>query len=97
MSIKKFIVKTVVKILIFACLMVIASSIVQSPIITNEIALGQMQNYNESFILMDTYSRLRPAIGAICAGITLLFTCNIACDTYKFVKTIKNKNEKEKN
>ncbi len=95
MKLKKFIIKTAAKVILFACVMIAAMAITQSPIITNEVALGQMHNSNEVHILMSIWPKLRQIISILCAGITILFAGNIVCDTYKFVKNIK-KNEKEK-
>lgn len=96
MKLKKFITKTAAKVILFACVMIVTMSIIQSPIITNEVALAQMYNSNEAHILMSMWPKIRQISIILCAGITILFASNIACDTYKFVKNIK-KNEKEKN
>lgn len=88
---KKFIIKTVVKVLIFVTLMIIVSSAAytSSIILTNEIALGQMQNSNEAFVVMNAYNEIKSIFGLIAGGIIILFTCVIARDTYKFFKNQK--------
>lgn len=87
----KFIIKTASKIIIFAFLMIVAAAIMSSlsPVVSNEIALGQMQNSDEAFILMNTYNKVRPVISAVFTGITIWFTCTIVRDTYKFFKNQK--------
>lgn len=95
MTLKKFITKTVVKVIMFVFVMAIISSIIQtmSPIISNGMALGQMENSDEMFVIMNTYNKVRPIVNATYAGITILFMYTIGRDTYKFVKN--HKNEKE--
>ena len=89
----KFIYKTASKIIIFSFLMIVAAAITSSmsPVVSNEMALGQMQNSNEVFVLMSTYNKIRPAVSAVFAGITIWFTCTIARDTCKFFKNQKEK------
>ena len=94
---KKFISKTIIKMIIFAILMSVILFIAQSvsPIVSNNLALGQMQNSDEAFVVMNTYNKARPIFNTIMVGICGLFTVAIAKDTYKFVKIIKTA-EKEK-
>ena len=97
MSTKKFIIKTVAKIIIFAIVSIIALTLLQSPIISNEIALGQMENSNELFLLMETYNKIRPFIVVIYSCIVLWFTGTVGYDTYKFIQTkLKEKTKDEK-
>ena len=93
MTIKKFIIKTTTKIIIYAIISTIALSLLTNPIITNELALGQMENSNELYLLMDTYNKIRPFISIIYGLITLLFAGTTICDIYKFIQTKKNKGE----
>ena len=97
MTYKRFIIKIARRIIWFACLMILVSTVAQSvsPIVSNEMALGQMQNSNEAYILMNTYNKVRPIITAVYSGIIIWFTSTIARDIYKFVKTKNTKNEKE--
>ena len=96
MTYKRFITKIARRIVWFACLMILVSvAQSMSPIVSNEMALGQMQNSNEAFILMDTYNKVRPVITVVYSGIIIWFTSTIARDIYKFVKTKNTKNEKE--
>lgn len=93
MATKKFIIKTFVKIIIYAIISTIALSLLTSPIITNELALGQMENSNELYLLMETYNKIRPFISVIYGFITVLFAGTIIGDIYKFIKTKINKGE----
>lgn len=91
---KQFIRKTIRKVFIFAFLMVIVSSVTQAmnPVVTNEMAMGQMQNSNEMYILMETYNKIRPVFSLIYGGIIVWFTYGIGRDIYKFAKTLTKEN-----
>jgi hypothetical protein len=93
MTTKKFIYKTIIKILIYAIISMIAIFILTNPIITNHIALGQMQNDDTLYLLMDAYYKIRPFVSFIYNCVTALFVGTIIYDTYKFIQTKKNKGE----
>lgn len=96
MRTKKFIIKTVVKIFVFAIISTIALSLIKSPVVTNQIAMGQMQNDDIAFIIMNNYNRLSAIITVAYGVITLGFIGKIAYDSYTFIKT-KEKKENEEN
>lgn len=86
--IKRFVKHTVRKIVIFAVLMFIVAAIAQSisPLVTNELALTQMQNSNEMYVLMNTYTKIRPIANTIFNTIIYVFVGIIIRDIYDFVK-----------
>lgn len=87
---KQFVKKTVRRTLIFAFIMIVVTAIGQSvsPMITNELALGQMQNSNETFVLMNTYNKIKPIFSALYSCVILWFMYTLGRDTYKFAKSI---------
>jgi hypothetical protein len=93
MSTKRFITKTITKVIIFAIVSIIAMTFLESPIISNQVALGQMENSNELFMLMETYNKIRPIISVIYSCIVIWFIGTVGYDIYKFIKT----KTKEKN
>lgn len=95
MTLKKFITKTIMKVIVFMFAMIIIGSIMQSmsPVISNEMALTQMENSNEMYILMNTYNKVRPIANAVYSGIIIFFVYTIGRDTYKFTKNYKNEKE----
>ena len=96
MSTKRFIITTTIKIIAFAIISTVAMTLLESPIISNNIALGQMENSDTLFMLMEIYNKVRPFVEVIYGCITVLFVSTVAYDTYKFIKTkIKEKNENE--
>lgn len=97
MTPKKLILKTAVKIIIFVLAMAIVAAVTQSPVITNEVALGQMQNSNEAYVLMNIWLKIRPMVDVLCTVAAICFVGNIVRDICKFIKTTKNNKEKEKN
>lgn len=97
MTTAKFIRKTAVKVIIFACVMLIVTAVLNSlsPIVSNNLALGQMENSDEMYILMNTYNNIKSIGNTVIVGICLLFAGNIIRNSYKFYKNIKEKNENE--
>ncbi len=93
MSTKKFIIKTAIKILIYAIFSTIALSLLTNPIINNELAMGQMQNSNELYLLMEIYNKVKHFVSIIYGLITALFAGATIHDTYKFFKNKYNKGE----
>lgn len=94
---KQFVKKTIRRTLIFAFVMFIVAAIGQSiePMVTNELALTQMQNDNVMFVAMNAYNKIKPIFNALYSLIILWFVYTLGRDTYKFVKTTNNENEKE--
>lgn len=95
---KKLITKTVIRLILIATLVTILSCLTQSPIIGNHIALGQMQNTDEGFILMDLYNKLKPVVQAISIALGIYLLAGVVKDIYKYVKVqIENKKENTNN
>ena len=94
MNLKKYIRMTFTKCLIAGVILVAVNVTIRTvaPMLTNEIALGQMENSDGLFLAMEMYNQLRPIGSAISGVIILLFTCTIARDTYKFIKSAKENN-----
>lgn len=94
---KQFVKKTVRRTLIFAFVMIVVAAIGQSvsPTITNELALGQMQNSNEMLIIMNTYNKIKPILDTLYSCVILWFVYTLGRDTYKFAKTISTNNSND--
>lgn len=88
--IKQFIKKTIKRVLIFTMVMIVVSAVMQSIAVpvSNELALTQMQNSNEMFVLMNVYSKLKPIVTVVYSCVILWFVYTLGRDTYKFAKTI---------
>ena len=93
MTTNKFIARTAIKVVVYSIISLVALCLVGTPIITNELALGQMENSNELYVLMETYNKARPIISIIYGLITVLFAGTTIYDIYKFIKTKTNKGE----
>lgn len=96
---KQFVKKTIRRTLIFTFIMIIITAIAQSisPIISNELALTQMQNDDAMFVLMNTYNQIKPIFNITYSCVILWFVYTLGRDTYKFVKTINNTENKKEN
>lgn len=93
MTTKKFAIKVAIKIFIYAIISTIALNILNGPIITNELALLQMENSNYLYLLMDSYYKVRPLISIIYGFITTTVVVTTVRDIYKFIESKKNKGE----
>ena len=93
MTTKKFIIKTTIKVIAYAIISTIVFSLLTNPVINNELAMGQMQNSNELYLLMETYNKLKPFVSIIYGFIAAVFAGTTISDTYKFFKNKYNKGE----
>lgn len=97
MTVREFVGKTIMRLIIMIFILVMVFTITQTPIITNNIAMGQMENSNDWFVAMTAYQRFANSadiFGIVSVIVTLGF---IGWDGYKLAKTLNSitKNEKE--
>ena len=97
MSTKRFIIKTVVLLLIFSIVSTVALTFLNSGILTNEIALGQMKNDNIDYLVWQEYQALIPIVYVVYGLITLGIIGKISYDTYIFIKIKKLKKQEKEN
>lgn len=93
MNTTKLTVRITARIIIFIAISIIISVFLNSPIISNELALTQMQNSNELYLTMEAYNKIRSVISVMYSCITGLFAGVTIYDIYKLINT-KNKGEK---
>ena len=88
MTIKKFSLKLLKKLILYLVFLVLIAALLQPVIIIveNQVALSQMQNSDDSFVAMNVLNVVRSIRPALYFGLWLLFTCTVARDTYKFIK-----------
>lgn len=93
MSTQKYVFKLITKVFIFAIISIIVFNyLLASPIISNELALGQMTNGNEMYVLAQAYDKAESIILIIYSCTAALLAGTTIYDTYKFIST-KNKGE----
>lgn len=93
---KKFIIKFTFKIIGIILLIALLSSLAQSSLITNELALGQMYANNEGFIIWTLFNKIKPIINLVLNGFCAYLIYGAVFDIYKFFKNkIETENEKE--
>ena len=95
MTIKKFIIKNAIKIVAFTIFSIIIFSVMSAiaPVITNDIALGQMSNDDVSYIAWEAYNKTKQIVDIVYDCIVVVLIGSIGVDTYKLIKT-KEKEEK---
>lgn len=86
MSTKKFAIKMIVKFVTLAILTILVLLIFANTIITNDIALGQMSNSDEAYLLMEYYNKIRTITSSVYGCISTLIVGTIVYDIYKFAK-----------
>ena len=96
MTTKSFIIRIAIQIFIFTIISTVAMTVIQSPLIENDIALGQMQNSDEMFMIYELYQKLMILVKTIYGVIAAIFAISLICHTEKFIKTkIKEKKSNE--
>lgn len=94
MTAKKFIIKTILKIMTYAIISIIALTfLLDNPIITNAIAMEQMKPSDELYLLMVMFIKSKQFISVIYGWLTTIFVGTVIYDIYKFIKTKTNKGE----
>jgi hypothetical protein len=93
---RKFFFKIGIKCLVFTILSAITLVLIQTPVITNKIAMGQMENSDELYVLMETYYKMVSIIQVVYGLIAFAFVAWIAYDIYIYIKNLKEKKDDEK-
>lgn len=83
--------KTLTKLLIASSILAIASVLIQTPVMTNEVALAQMDASDVSFMAWSLYRPTMTIIRLILCVISGCILGTVAQDIYNYI----NKNEKE--
>ena len=94
MTTRKFITKTAIKLIILTTIIAFIICFLNAcgVIISNNIALGQMENSDSAYVLMELYpNTIKPCCNGLITLIILYGVGSIGYNTYKFIKT------KEKN
>lgn len=87
MTTHKFITRMIIRLSIYVMITIIALNLLHNPIITNELAMTQMENSNEMYILMDTVNKTKHYISIVYGCITALVAGTTINDIYKLTKT----------
>ena len=90
--IKRFIIHTLIKILIFAIALGLITYIINFPAITNELAIGQFENDNFAYGFWDTYNTVRNSFNSLYDLIIYFFVGVIISDIITFIKYNKGEN-----
>lgn len=88
---KKLLMKTLTKFLIASLILAIASVLIQTPVMTNEVALAQMDASDVSFMAWSLYRPTMTIIRIILCIISGGILSTVAMDIHDYI----NKNEKE--
>ena len=86
MSEKRFALRIIANALMFIGITILAVCIFNNTIITNDIALGQMANSDEAYLLMEHYNRIRNTTSVSYGCISALIVGTTIYDICKFTK-----------
>ena len=86
MTTKSFIIRILVHIILFAVISAVAMTVIESPLIENDIALGQMDNSDSSFMLYELYQKLVNIAEIVYVVICAIFALSIICHVEKFIR-----------
>ena len=88
--IKKLLIKIAILVILFAAVLTFLNA--GSAIMNNYIALEQMGNSDEMFILMEMYNNfIKPTLLVVIYTVTTITCVTIGFDIYKFIKTNRKK------
>ena len=89
---KQFITSLVIKIIIFVIISTALFVILDAciPVMTNDIALGQLENDDMSYITWELYNKLRTIIEIIYYAVTAVCVVSWGYSIYKFVNNKNN-------
>lgn len=89
--IKKILLKATIAITLSIVISLICNSLV--PILSNEIALGQLENDNAYFIALQAWNQAQYYFGLATAAVWAACIASISVDVYKYMKNKKGENE----
>lgn len=79
--------KIVVKIILLIALVfigIIAGNM--APVLTNDLAMTQLENSDALLVATNTYNQIKPVIDILYTGLIIAIACSITRDVYKLYK-----------
>lgn len=90
---KKLIRKTVVRLIIFAVITAALAAVKESAVITNDMALGQLENSDTAYMLMHFVQNMNSVITLLYVAFAAMVFWPIVVDVYKIIKKKYSKEE----
>ena len=89
--IKQFVKRTGAKFIVFIIAMTLVSACLtaMAPLISNDIAIGQMENDDTLYVMMEMYNNVQPIVSLIYIVIIVWFGIGIGRDIVDFVNKYK--------
>lgn len=82
----KYALKIAVKAICLITLIIVASVLMQSPVITNALAMTQMENSNELYTMVSMYEKFVPVIRWMLVLVDIVIACSIGSDIRNIIK-----------
>lgn len=86
--INRFIRRLIFGLIAIAVILTISFIIVDTPILTNQVAMGQMENSNEWFVAMAMYQKFVPVVRSIRKVLVSIIAGMIAWSGYDLAKSL---------
>lgn len=87
--IRQFVVKTVAKMIVIFTIVFIAYLIAETPIFTNQVAMGQLENSDEWFVAMQAYQKFANVTRRVSQIVIMFIIGWIGHDGYSLAKNLK--------
>ena len=84
MSYKRFAIKMIINAIALIVLSSIMLFVFENTIVSNNIALGQMNNSDEAYLLMEYYNNIRGVASIVYSLISAIIVGSTAYDIYQF-------------
>ena len=90
MTKRKLTTSIIVSTIIFCFLTILFVFVLENTVVTNDIALGQMQNSDEAYILMEKYNQARATSSYLYTAAAVAYVFGIVVDVYNYIKYKEN-------
>lgn len=87
--VRQFVTKVVFKVIIIALIALLVYFIAETPVFTNQVAMGQMENSNDWFVAMQTYQKVANVATSVRNVVVSILIGTIFYDGYSLAKNLK--------
>jgi Na+/pantothenate symporter len=85
-----YLTRTIALVVIAILIAAFAFIVAETPILTNQVAMGQLENSNDWFVLMTMYQKIANGVSTARNVLIAAITTFVIIDTAIFVRKIKN-------
>lgn len=86
--IRQFVIRLIIGVLVIAAILLFSFVITDTPILTNQVAMGQMENSNDWFVVMAMYQKFVPWVKSIRNVLVSVIVGLLAWSGYDLAKSL---------